>query len=240
MDGANPHPESFPPQQVPGNFRPPATGVPTRGTPANPYGGEPLPYPDQAPAPYPAQYPSSYPSSYPSTLPPPVPYPGPQRGVSKRTLLISAAVVLVVSTIIGGVLYADVGGDRGLSANAAKSTIQGYLDALLHEDKKTVARHALCGLYDGVKDHSADLAVANLASDAFRRQFSAAEVTSIDKVVMLSSNQAQVLFTMQVTPSGRSPRGSQPKADVQAVAQLLIQPGDSLVCSYLPRPLDSE
>ena len=209
MDGANPHPESFPPD------------------------GEPLPYPEQAAVPYPAQYPSA--------LPPPVPYPAQPRGVGKRTLLIAAAAVVLAAAIVGGLLYAIVGGhQRGLSADAARSTIQGYLDALLHEDKKTVARHALCGLYDGVKDHSSDLTVANLASDAFRRQFSAAEVTSIDKVVMLSSNQAQVLFTMKVTPSARPLRGTPTNSDVQAVAQLLIQPGDSLVCSYLPRPLDSE
>ena len=81
--------------------------------------------------------------------------------------------------------------------------------------------------------------VANLASDAFRRQFSSAQVTSIDKIVMLSGNQAQVLFTMKVTPSIRA-RGSQTNGDIQAVAQLLVQPGDSLVCSYLPRPSDSE
>jgi hypothetical protein len=239
MDGANPHPESFPP---PG-FRPP-------GAPANPYGGEPLPYPEPAAGPYPAQYPPAYPSyppaypsyppAYPSTLPPPVPYPSAQRGIRKRTLLLSVAAVVVVAAIAGGLLYALIGGQRGLSADAAKSTIQSYLNALLHDDKKTVARHTLCGLYDSVNDHSTDLTVANLASDAFRRQFSAAEVTSIDKVVMLSSNQAQVLFTMKVTPSDRPLRGAPTKSEIQAVAQVLIQPGDSLVCSYLPRPLDSE
>ncbi|MGB8404570.1 MAG: hypothetical protein WCE30_10960 [Mycobacterium sp.] len=210
MDGANPHPESFPP--MPGNFQ----------------GGQPLPYPEQLPPPYP------------SALPPPVPYPAPQRGVGTRVLLIVAALVVVLALIVGGVLYAVGSGERGLSATAARSTIQGYLDALLHQDKETVARHALCGLYDGVKDRSTDLTVANLASDAFRRQFSSAEVTSIDKIIMLSPNQAQVLFTMKVAPSGRSLRGSQTKSDIQAVAQLLVQPSESLVCSYLPRPSDSE
>lgn len=204
MDGANPHPESFPP----------------------PYRGEPLPYPDQAPPPY-----------YPAALPPPVPYPAPQR---RNGVLLIVAALLVVVAIAGGVLYAVTGGQRGLSTAAATSTIQGYLNALLHQDKKAVARHALCGLYDGVKDHSADLTVANLASNAFRSQFSAAQVTSIDKIVMLSPNQAQVLFTMKVTPAARPLRGTPTKSEVQAVAQVLIQPGDSLVCSYLPRPLDSE
>ena len=63
---------------------------------------------------------------------------------------------------------------------------------------------------------------------------------SIDKIVMLSPNQAQVLFTMKVAPSGRLPRGSGPKNnEFQAVAQLLVQPRETLVCSYLPRPADS-
>ena len=204
MDGANPHPESFPP-----------------------YRGEPVPYPNQPP-PY-----------YPGILPPPMPYPQPKPQRRKRIALIVAATLLIVA-IAGGVLYAVTDNQRGLSNAEATSTIQGYLNALLHQDKKAVARHALCGLYDGVKDHSADLTVANLASDAFRRQFSAAEVTSIDKIVMLSPTQAQVLFTMKVTPAARPLRGTPTKSEVQAVAQLLIQPGDSLVCSYLPRPLDSE
>lgn len=221
MDGAYPSPDSFPPQPIPGPF-----------PPASPYGGQPLPYPEQMPSPYPG------------ALPPPLPYPAPQRGtgsgMGKRVALIVAALVALVA-IVGGVLFAVIGsGERGLSAGSAKSTIQGYLDALLHSDKPTVARHALCGLYDGVKDHSTDLTVANLASDAFRRQFSSAQVTSIDKIVMLSANQAQVLFTMRVTPTTRGMRGSQAKGDVQAVAQLLVQPGESLVCSYLPRPSDSE
>ena len=86
----------------------------------------------------------------------------------------------------------------------------------------------------------ADQALAKLASDAIRRQFSRAEVISIDKIVMLSPNQAQVLFTMKVAPSGRLPRGSGPKNnEFQAVAQLLVQPRETLVCSYLPRPADS-
>lgn len=221
MDGAHPHPESFPPQRIPG---------------MNPYGGEPLPYPEQVPP----QYGQPYPPQYPAALPPPVPYPPTQRKVGKRALLIAAAVV-VVAALIGGVLFAvTVSGGRGLSAANAKSTIQGYLDALVHQDKQAIARHALCGLYDEVKDRSTDLTVANLASDAFRRQFSAAEVTSIDKIVMLSPDQAQVLFTMKVTPSGRGSQSSRSKSEIQAVAQILTQPGESLVCSYLPRSSDSE
>jgi hypothetical protein len=75
------------------------------------------------------------------------------------------------------------------------------------------------------------MALANLASDAFRRQFGSAEVTSIDKIVTWSPNQAQVLFTMRVKRTGRS----QSETERQAVAQILTQGRDILVCSYLPR-----
>jgi hypothetical protein len=61
-------------------------------------------------------------------------------------------------------------------------------------------------------------------------------VTSIDKIVMWSPHQAQVLFTMRVEPSGTSRRG-EPRAEgeQQGVAQLLAQGDEVLVCSYLPR-----
>jgi len=149
---------------------------------------------------------------------------------------------LIAVAIVGGAGYlVYTKADRGLSTATATSTIQGYLNALMNQDKPTVARHALCGLYDGIKDHSTDLTVANLASDAFRRQFSAAEVTSIDKIVMLSPDQAQVLFTMKATPAGPSLRGArQSETEVQGVAQLLVRGNKSLVCSYLPRPGFSE
>ena len=53
-------------------------------------------------------------------------------------------------------------------------------------------------MFDAIKDRKSDLALARLASDAFRKQFTRAEVTSIDKIVLSSSYQAQVLFTMKV------------------------------------------
>ena len=61
-------------------------------------------------------------------------------------------------------------------------------------------------------------------------------MTSIDKMVNWSPNQAQVLFTMQVTPASGSTR-DQPTKDneEQAVAQLLAEDNQILVCSYLPR-----
>ncbi len=98
-----------------------------------------------------------------------------------------------------------------------------------------MARHTLCGLFDSVKERRSDLALAGLSSDAFRKQYSSAEVTSIDKMVSPSPNQAQVLFTMRVAPARGSTRDQPPDDGQQAVAQLLAQDGEVLVCSYLPR-----
>ena len=98
-----------------------------------------------------------------------------------------------------------------------------------------MARNTLCGLFDAAKERRADLALAGLSSKAFRRQYSSAEVTSIDKMVSWSPSQAQVLFTMRVEPL-RSPRGNTPQGDEeQAIAQLLSIDDEVLVCSYLPR-----
>ena len=93
-----------------------------------------------------------------------------------------------------------------LTDASAKAAIQEYLDALSKGDDQTVARHTLCGLFDAVKEHRSDLALASLSSDAFRKQYSRAEVTSIDKMVLWSPNQAQVLFTMRVAPATGSTR----------------------------------
>lgn len=80
-----------------------------------------------------------------------------------------------------------------------------------------------------------DQALAKLSSDAFRKQFSQVEVTSIDKIVYWSQYQAQVLFTMQVTPAAGGP----PRGQVQGIAQLLFQRGQVLVCSYVLRTAGS-
>lgn len=202
------------------------------------------PYPESIPpqpGPGNSTYGAPYGGPYPTTLPPAVPYPSGGGGSNMKRILLVIGAVAAVAAVIGGIIFAvHSTSDRGLTDASAKSAIQDYLNALLHQDKQTVARHALCGLYDGVKDHATDYTVANLASDAFRKQFGQADVTSIDKIVMLSPNQAQVLFTMKVAPSGRLPRGSGPKNnEFQAVAQLLVQPRETLVCSYLPRPADS-
>jgi len=115
---------------------------------------------------------------------------------------------------------------------AATSAIQGYLTALSDGDTETVARNNACGMFDAVKERKSDLALARLASDAFRKQFSRAEVTSIDKIVLSSTFQAQVLFTMRVAPASGSRNA---KDQQQGVAQLLRQDDQILVCSYLLR-----
>ncbi|OMC39802.1 hypothetical protein A5740_25525 [Mycobacterium sp. GA-1841] len=197
-------------------------------------------YPEHIP---PQQYPEQIPSAapaYPGTMPPPVPYP-------KRRWPKILAVVLAVA-VLAGVLIAVLnagGGGRPATPEAvsdakAQAAIQEYLDALIDGDDETIARHTLCGLYDGVKDRKADLAVAGLASDAFRKQFSHVEVTGIDKNVPWSTTQAQVLFTMKVAPASGSTRGQRPMdEEQQGVAQLLVQSDGKteqvLVCSYVLR-----
>jgi hypothetical protein len=183
----------------------------------------------------PQPYPENVPSPYPSMLPPPMQYP--KRRWWKPVAAAAAAVVLIAA-IITGIIVASRNDDAGHTAltNASvKSAIQEYLDALSKGDDQTVARHTLCGLFDAVKEHRSDLALASLSSDAFRKQYSHAEVTSIDKMVIWSPNQAQVLFTMRVAPASGSTRDRPRDGEEQAVAQLLAQDNEILVCSYLPR-----
>jgi hypothetical protein len=188
---------------------------------------------------YPPQpYPENAPHPYPAMLPPALQYPKRQWW---RPIAVGAlAVVAVVASVIAIVLAMrgnDASNHTALTEASAKAAIQEYLDALSNGDDQTVARHTLCGLFDAVKERRSDLALASLSSDAFRKQYSHAEVTSVDKMVLWSPNQAQVLFTMKVAPaSGSSTRNQPPKDDEeQAVAQLLSDHNDILVCSYLPR-----
>ena len=60
-------------------------------------------------------------------------------------------------------------------------------------------------------------------------------MTSIDKMVFSSPNQAQVLFTMRVAPAAAAPEPAAEDDEEQAVAQLLAQDNEILVCSYLLR-----
>ncbi|HZC53083.1 MAG TPA: hypothetical protein VE441_11360 [Mycobacterium sp.] len=167
-------------------------------------------------------------------------YPGPPPGYpkrrSKRRLIIGVllAVVLVAATtvaIVFGVRTNGASTGAAFSEASAKSAIQGYLDALERRDTDNIVRNALCGLYDAVRDKRSDQALAKLSSDAFRKQFSEVEVTSVDKIVYLSQYQAQALFTMRVSPAAGGPM----RGDVQGVAQLLFQRGETLVCSYVLR-----
>ena len=181
-------------------------------------------------------YPENVPSAYPGMLPPPVQYPKRRRW---RAVAIALALIAVLAAIAAAIVFLarsdNAGGATALNSQSAKAAIQDYLDALAKGDDETVARHALCGLYDDVKERRSDLALAGLSSDAFRKQYSRAEVRTIDKMVVTSPNQAQVLFTMRVTPARGSTRGQPPDDEQQAVAQILAQDGEILVCSYLPR-----
>lgn len=221
MAGPYPYPEPFPQQPFP----PPA--------------GPPLQGPHQGPHQSPAQpYPGNVPSSYPGMLPPPVPYPKRRR---KRLIFGALGAVVVIAGLTTAIVFAarsDTAGTTAgpLSPETARAAIQGYLDALSDGDDETIARHTLCGLFDAVREKRSDMALAGLAGDAFRKQFSQAEVTSIDTIVPWSNHQAQVLFTMRVAPAGGSTRGQEPpNEEEQAIAQLLIQDDDVLVCSYLLR-----
>ncbi len=189
------------------------------------------PYPPHQPGgaePYP------YPAAYPGPLPPPIGYPQPPR--RSRALLWTLAGLGAVAALVAAGLFAKGArpgaGTGAFTDAAAKTAIQGYLTALSDSDTETVARNNGCGMFDAVKDRKSDLALARLASDAFRRQFTQAEVTSIDKIVRASPYQAQVLFTMDVSPASSARKG---RTEEQGVAQLLREDGKLLVCSYLLR-----
>ena len=166
-------------------------------------------------------------------LSPPVPFPQPRR--RRRLLLGGAVVLLVVAALTATILHTS---HRAPTATAgvfseatASSAIQNYLNALQNRDTETIARNAMCGIYDAVRDRRSDQAVAALSSDAFRNQFSQAQVTSIDKIVYWSTYQAQVVFSMRVQPA----TGGSTRSEVQGVAQLLSQRNQVLVCSYALR-----
>ncbi|MEZ0351839.1 hypothetical protein [Mycobacterium sp. pR1184] len=172
----------------------------------------------------------------PGTYPGPTPPPGyPKRRSTRRLVIGVLAAVALVAAMTAAIVYGvrTNGANTGaaFSEATAKTAIQGYLDALENRNTDEVARNALCGLYDGVRDRRSDQALAKLSSDAFRKQFSQVQLTSIDKIVYLSQYQAQALFTMQVSPATGGPLRGQ----VQGVAQLLFQRGDILVCSYVLR-----
>ena len=204
---------------------PPQYGAGPVGPPP-PYPGPPHPYPENP----------VVPSGYPAMLPPPIPYPKRSRWRAVLGALVAIAVVAAAVAAIVFVVRSDDADatDGKLTTASAQTAIQGYLGALHDGDVETIARHTLCGLFDAVKERRSDLALADLSSDAFRKQFEKAEVTSVDKMVFSSPYQAQVLFTMRVTAAGSRTRPP-PEAEEQGVAQLLAQDDEILVCSYLLR-----
>lgn len=207
----------YPPHQPGGPEGQPSGGQPFPGAPGYP---EPQAYP--------------YPSVYPGPLPPPVSYPQPPR--RNRALLWTLLGLGLAAVLVAGALFATVGrsggGAGGFSDAAVKTTIQNYLNALSEGDTETVARNTQCGMFDAIKDRKSDLALARLASDAFRKQFARADVTSIDKIVLNSPYQAQVLFTMKTAPGSMSRKS---RDEEQGIAQVLRQGNTLLVCSYLLR-----
>ncbi|GFG95518.1 Rv0361 family membrane protein [Mycobacterium timonense] len=198
----------------------------------------PLEFPDDDPNPggvgfTPAPQAGPPSANYAGPPPGPAPYPPPR---SKRRLIVGVALAIALVAVLTVAIVYGVrtnGANTGttFSEGAAKTAIQGYLDALEHRDINEIARNALCGLYDGVQDKRSDQALAKLSSDAFRKQFSEVEITSIDKIVYLSQYQAQALFTMRVSPVSGGPMRGQ----VQGIAQLLFQRGQIMVCSYVLR-----
>ncbi|ORV12673.1 hypothetical protein [Mycobacterium celatum] len=222
---------------MPGPYSP-NHGVGADGPPfTDPHPSQPIPNPQAYPPPSetdPGQPTEAAPPSaaYPGLLPPPVPY----RKRKRKRLVIGALVALLViagmtTAIVYGARQGGSGSGATFSEPTAKAAIQGYLNALQHRDTEAIARNTLCGIYDAVRDRRSDQALAKLSSDTFRKQFSSAQVTSIDKIVYWSNYQAQVLFTMRVTPAS----GGRPRDNVQGIAQLLFQHNQVLVCSYVLR-----
>jgi hypothetical protein len=149
-------------------------------------------------------------------------------------IVLGLLVVAVIAAVVAALILAERrpagAGDTVLNPDSAKAAIQQYLDALAQGDDETIARNASCGLFDAIKDKQPDMALAKLASDVFRRQFDSVQVQQVDKIVSLSANQAQALFTMKAKTAMH-----EVEVNRQSVAQLLVQGNEILVCSYLPR-----
>jgi hypothetical protein len=159
-------------------------------------------------------------------------YPKRPGGRRFRIIALALLVLLVVGAVVAAIVFtAQRDSTASVTDASAKTAIQKYLDALSSGDDEAIARNASCGLFDELKDRRSDMALADLAGDAFRKQYSSPRVTSIDKIVVGSPTQSQVLFTMHAVPAGRQ----QGDMERQGVAQLLVQGPDVLVCSYLLR-----
>lgn len=214
--------------------RPPNYGFGAAGPPgAHPGPTEPIP----GPRGYGGHFPGPPPSQAAPPFrgpPPPLTYPEqphPRRRRRRSAAIVGVAVVALMTALAATIVYAgrDDGSGAAVTERRASTAIQDYLDALSNSDIETIARNSLCGIYDAVRERRSDDAVAKLNSDAFRKQFSEAEVTSVDKIVHLSEYQAQVLFTMRVV----SAAGDDAHNDVQGIAQVLATDHRMLVCSYV-------
>jgi hypothetical protein len=190
----------------------------------------PTPYPESQPLEFPHESHAGAPAFSPAP-PSPAPPRRSRRGLIVGLLAAVAVAAAMTVAIVYGVRTNGANTGAAFSEASAKTAIQGYLDDLDRRDTDGIVRNALCGMYDAVRDKRSDQALAKLGSDAFRRQFSQVQLTSIDKIVYLSQYQAQALFTMQVSPATGGPLHGQ----VQGVAQLLFQHGQILVCSYVLR-----
>ena len=147
-------------------------------------------------------------------------------------LLVVAVLAAVAAAIVVADAAATTATNAALTPESAKTAIQDYLDALAKGDDETIARQRVVRALRRDQGPRSDMALANLASDAFRRQFGSAEVTSIDKIVTLVAESG----AGAVHHAGRNRRAAhRSEAERQAVAQLLIQDNHILVCSYLPR-----
>jgi hypothetical protein len=212
--------------------------------PSQPFAAQPA-YSEGYVTPYPsAHFPPAAPPSapfgvgpatgaFPGPPPAPVPYPKRRRWRLAAGLLVTLTVVAGLVTAIVFAVRDDSAGDGAvLTAATAQRAIQDYLDALSHGDIEAISRNMLCGLYDGVRDRRSDDALARLSSDAFQKQFSAVEVTSVDTIVFASPTAGQVLFSMRVVPASGSRAGDDER---QGVAQVLAYNNKILVCSYVLR-----
>lgn len=114
------------------------------------------PHPSQ---PIPGQQAAPPSAAYPGLLPPPVRYPKRRR----RRLVLGILLALVVVTgLVAAILHGLHSGPTTatISDATAKTAIQRYLDALEHRDIDTIARNALCGIYDAVRDRRSDQALS--------------------------------------------------------------------------------
>ena len=100
--------------------------------------------------------------------PPAVPFPERR---SRRRLIVglalgAAAAAVLTLAVVYGVRTNGANSGAAVSDSAARTAIQGYLDALEKRDIDGITRNALCGMYDAVRDKRSDEALARLIARA--------------------------------------------------------------------------